>query len=93
MGIFDDDCERRSRSFADALGVSLMRSVCPLLPAWSDQPGNADLITQAIADDTVGNPPPHFPSFGNGSDIATPLSQDLYTEMLRRVRESDESKS
>jgi len=88
MSIFDDDGERRSRSFAEALATSMIRRVCPLLPAWSDQPGNADLITQAIADDTVGDPPPHFPSFGNGTDIATPLSQDLFTEMLRRVRES-----
>jgi|AGTN01.1.fsa_nt_gi hypothetical protein len=89
MSIFDDDDEeRRSRSLADALATSMMRSVIPLMPAWSEQPGNADLITQAIADDAVGSPP-HFPSFGNGTDIATPLSQDLFTEMLRRVRDSE----
>lgn len=88
MSTFDDD-EKRSRSLADALSTSMMRSMFPLLPAWSGkQPGIADLTTQAIADDTVGSPP-HFPSFGNGSDIATPLSQDLFTEMLRRVRDSE----
>lgn len=88
MNVFDDDDERRSRSLADALSTSMMRSVCPLLPAWSGSPGTADLITQALADDAVDSPP-HCPAFGYGTDIATPLAQDLFTEMLRRVKESD----
>lgn len=90
MSIFDnDDDERRSRSLAEALATSMLREVCPFLPAWSERPGNADLITQAIADDLVGSQP-HFLSLGYGTDLATPASQDLFTEMLRRVQESEE---
>lgn len=82
MSIHDDD-ERRSLSLADALTTSLLRDVCPFLPAWSDRPNNADLITQAIADDTVGVSP-HWLSLGHGTDMTTACAQDLYVEMLRR---------
>lgn len=86
MSIFDDDeDERRSRSLADALTTSMFRDVFPFMPAWSDQPGNADLITQAIADDMVGSSP-HWLSLGYGTDMTIAEAQDLYAEMVRRKK-------
>lgn len=88
MSIFDDDDERRSRSLAEALTTSMLRDVLPFVPAWSGPPNNADLITQAIADDLVGSKP-HWLSLGYGTDMTTAPSQDLFSEMLRRVQESE----
>jgi hypothetical protein len=85
MSIFDDDGEQRNRSLADALATSLLRDVFPLMPAWSEQPGQADLLTQAITDDVVGTPP-NWLSLGYGTDVATPTAQDLFDEAMRSKR-------
>ncbi len=85
MSCFDE--ERRSRSLADALTTSMWREMFPFLPAWSQPPNQADMLTQAIADDVVGSPPPHWLSLGYGTDMTTAPSQDLYGEMLRRTTE------
>jgi len=82
MMSIDDDQERRSRSLAEALTTSLLRDVCPFLPAWSEPPSNADLITQAIADDVVGGRT-HWLSLGYGTDMTTAPAQDFFTKMMR----------
>lgn len=77
----DDD--QRSRSLADALATSIWRDLFPFLPAWSQPPNQADLFTQAIADDVVGSSP-HWLSLGYGTDMTSAQSQDLVGEAVRR---------
>jgi len=82
MSIFDDD-ERRGLSLADALSNSLWRDVFPMMPAFSEPPTIADQLTQSVADEIV-DAPPHWLSLGYGTDIATPVSQDLFNEALHK---------
>lgn len=82
----DSHEDRRSRSLADALATSMLREVFPFLPAWTEPPNQADLLTQGIADDIVGNPP-HWLSLGYGTDMTTAPSQDLYSGAMKRTTE------
>lgn len=82
MSIFDDD-ERRGLSLADALSSSLWRDVFPMMPAFSEPPTMADQLTQSVADEIV-DAPPHWLSLGYGTDLATPVSQDLFNEALHK---------